>query len=42
MYIYIYKTNVILLFIRTQNGKITLLSKCAVCYCKKSIFIKET
>ena len=27
--------------VRTKNGRITLLSKCAVCKCKKSKFLKE-
>ena len=26
---------------RNKNGRIMLLSKCAVCDCKKSIFIKQ-
>ena len=26
---------------RTKNGRVMLLSKCAVCDCKKSKFIKE-
>ena len=28
-------------FLRTKNGRIMLLSKCAVCNCKKSKFLKE-
>ena len=28
-------------FIETKNGKLVLLSKCAVCSCKKSRCIKE-
>ena len=27
--------------LRTKNGRIMLLSKCAVCNCKKSKFLKE-
>ena len=27
--------------VRTKNGRINLLSKCAMCDTKKSIFIKE-
>ena len=27
--------------VKTKNGRIILLSKCAVCYSKKSKFIKE-
>ena len=26
---------------RTKNGRIMLLSKCTMCYCKKSKFIKQ-
>ena len=28
-------------FLRTKNGRIMLLSKCAVCNCKKSKFLEE-
>ena len=28
-------------FLRTKNGRIMRLSKCAVCNCKKSKFLKE-
>ena len=28
-------------FLRTKNGRIMLLSKCAVCNCKKSKLLKE-
>ena len=28
-------------FVRNKNGRIMLLSKCAVCNCKKSKFLKE-
>ena len=28
-------------WLRTKNGRIMLLSKCATCHCKKLIFIKE-